>query len=146
MASIFDGLTVSAPALGAGTSPVPEPDAIPPMAVPQMPTSASPSALRTLPQVTQPVTAVGSTGLLARVEPEEFVKIVTNAGTGIVLYTPQINPNAQRSAIDRYVASVSGIVFITIASRVLKFPSTVQVVNAAAVLCDSRPLSNQDKM
>ncbi len=151
MSSIFEGLTVSAPALGAGTPPGPgqEPAGIPQLSEPPITAATLSSGLRTLPAAAapaQPTAAIGSTGLLARVEPEEFVKLVTTAGAGIVLYTPQIGPTPQRAAVDRYVASIGGIVFITLASKVLKFPAMVQVINAAAVLCDSRPLSHQDKM
>ena len=146
MASIFDGITVSAPSLGAGATPAPDTAAVPPLSEPSIRPTAFPQELRSLPTVPQQVPAAGATGLLARVEPEEFVKVVTSAGAGIVLYTPQIGPTPQRAAVDRYVASIGGIVFITLAGKVLKFPSTVQVVTAAAVLCDSRPLSHQDKM
>jgi len=134
--SMFDDLTVSAPALGLN-----EPGPY------SGKSAARPSVLPTLTSATpQPSSSavIGPTGLIARVEQNEFIKLVTQAAPLVVLYTPKNGATAGRVPTERYVASVYGTVFITHAAAELRFPSGVTVVAASAVLCNGRPLSNED--
>ena len=155
--SLFDSLTVSAPSLGADSpaaagsqqQAVAAPVAPPQSAYTLPPVNAGsyqPSPSLTPAPVAAP-TMVGSTRLIARVDPQEFVRVVSGAGAGtIVLVTSKGKGNTSRADGTRYVACVSGIVLITNSGSSLRFPSPVQVIEAAAVLCEGRPLSNDDYM
>jgi len=134
--SMFDDLTVSAPALGLNE---PGPYSGKPATLP--------SVLPTLSSATpQPSSSavIGPTGLIARVEQNEFVKLVSQTAPIVVLYTPKSGSTAGRIPTERYVASIYGTVFITHATSEIRFPPAVTVVAASAVLCNGRPLSNED--
>ena len=136
MSSMFDGLTVSAPGMGVDTQGAY--GYTPQGGAPVIPQASSPAS-------GAPVASIAATGLIAKVEPAEFIKLVTQAAGTIVLYTAQAR-SAQKVAVDRYVACVGGIVFISHSSSALRFPGTVQVVVTSAVLCGGRPLSSEDYM
>ena len=134
--SMFDDLTVSAPALGLDE---PGPYSGRPAVLP----SVLPTGLSATPQAS-PSVAVGPTGLIARVEQSEFMKLVTQVAPVLVLYTPKNGSSTGRTPTERYVASIYGTVFITHTSSEIRFPAGVTVVAASAVLCNGRPLSNED--
>lgn len=170
--SLFDSLTVSAPALGADTpsataagEPASQrPSAVPPVRAQRaqvaseqtLPPLAVPSYLNppigtvtkaAAPAVSAPL-MVGSTGLIARVDAQEFVKVVAGSGGGVtVLLTAKGAAAAgQRDAALRYVTCVGGIVLITNSNTPLHLGAGVQIIAAQAVLCEGRPLSNDDYM
>lgn len=154
MASIFDGLTVSSPALGIGGSAGPTPADAPSVSPSVGGAVVSPPSMQ-VPQplgVPQPIgvpampSVQGATGLMAKVEPEEFARLVKDVGCAVVLYTPQKSGGTQRSTADRYVASIGGIVFVTLTDRTLLLPPGTRVVTCMAVLSDGRPLGHQDNM
>ena len=157
---MFDNLTVSTPALGndspasygeSGTQPGQAGSAVSTQytPAPQVGVYSQPPVLGTAaaPHAAPQQAMVGSTRLIARVEPDDFVKLIAEAGPDImVLHTAQAKSGGQRHTVERYVACINGIVFICNAASALRLPSPARVVRTTAVLCEGRPLSSDDYM
>lgn len=141
----FDSITVNAPGLTETTQAAVEMAEVAP--IPKSYGAPAYSGItqevaRIAPPATLP--AAASTRLIARVDGQEFVKLLGQSPGTIVLHTPNVKGGQSRTGGNRYVASIGGIVFICHSVSAVRLPGTATVVTASAVLCEGRPLSSED--
>jgi len=91
---------------------------------------------------------VASTGLVATVEPGEFIRLVRDAVDPVVLHVqsmqgagkPGERPAPPR-AVHRYTMSCAGILFITQSGSSLDVPSGTRVVECTGILFEGKPIA-----
>lgn len=90
--------------------------------------------------------AIGSTGIIASIESEEFDRLVRDAVDPVVLRTAAAGPSngGGTRRIHRYVFSCAGIIFVTQTGNPLKFGAGVREVECLGVLCDGKPIGRSD--
>lgn len=85
------------------------------------------------------------TGLVAGVMPEEFERVVSLASGAVVLRKQQ-NPEPKKKGARsyRYVASIEGIIFVTMSDRQLTFGPGVLEINCLGILHDGKPFGRDE--
>lgn len=157
MSGIFDGITQPTTTFGALTGTAarqPHPTAAATVAASEAPTAASarpspvPAAAAHVAVAPEPA----NTGLLAAVSPDDFIRLVAEYNTRMVLTSPVrvVPPSDSRgrpaAAVQhhRYVAAMCGTVFACTSPQTLGFGTGVRLVPCLGVLYDGRPLGRDE--
>lgn len=152
MSGIFDGITQPTTTFGALSDTAVPHQAAAAAAVASAATGRASAAPAPTAAAPAPASEPGNTGLLAAVTPDEFIRLVTEYGTRMVLTSPvrvvpPSDPRGRPAAAvqhHRYVAAVCGTVIAATSPRTLGFGTGVRVVPCLGILYDGRPLGRDD--
>jgi hypothetical protein len=150
MSSIFDGITQPTLTLDSvGNAGV----TAPAESAPRLAASAEHAA----PSVAAAPAGDPSTGLLAVVAPEEFLRLCSEPGPPLVLHQVVNDAAAaqaggvrqqapQRSASHRYIVSRHGTIFVASSPRSLPLPEGLRMVECIAALHHGTPIGREDRI